>query len=710
MREHLTNEERRVLFFARCKYLYKYVADTPFMLLKNCPVDQARGKDKRRINELFIMLDTETSKSEEDVKRPDGSYIDNDNYIVAWSCAFNVYGYDLMTVWGDSPEQIAPFLEEVHKTLRGNKTVIYVHNLSYDWQFLRKWFYRAFGEPVAQLNTKPHYPVNIDFECGISLRDSLILAQRSIEKWAKDLGVEHGKAVGSWDYERIRHQREPLTKEELKYIECDVLAGVECLSVLRKTLGVTYASMPYTQTGIVRAAGREAGKPNGAHRLAKACYEKGYEVYHLLTEIYHGGYTHANRHLTGWTIEENIKAHDFSSSYPYTMLCFPMPAERFWKYPGAIDENYILSNMKKTAFIFRFRAREVHLKNLDEPFPTLQLCKVRRIIDCVIDNGRVLDAGYIDIYLNEIDFALISRQYRWEECSIDDVYCSAKELLPKWLRDFIYDLYKQKTQLKGGDKVLYAIAKAKLNSVYGMCVQRVLMDDIVENPLTGDYTTVSKDTPEEFEHEINKRGTFLFYAWGVWTTSIAQSNVLDLTYCVNNRVENALYVDTDSCYATDWNPAALELYNKICRENLKVAGYDPVIFNGREYVPGIAELDGEYTQFRTVGAKRYCCREKDSGELKLTVSGVPKKAGAKCLNDDIENFKQGFVFEGTKTGKLTHLYQYVDDIYQNDYGDWIADSVNLVPCDYLLDESIEHAIDTFGYEEVYIQVYDEELL
>lgn len=709
MRELLSNEKRLALRFARTEHMVEYVSGAPIGILSNCPVDQARGKDKTRLNELFIMLDTETSKSRKDVQLRDGSYKDNDNYIVSWSCAFNILGFDVMTIWGDSPEQITPFMQECHETMKGNKTIFYVHNLSYDWQFLRKWCYRAWGDPVSQLNTKPHYPVNIEFSNGIVLRDSLILAQRSIEKWAKDLGVPHGKAVGSWDYDRIRHQKEPLSEEEINYIVCDVLAGVECLNVLRRTLGCTYASMPYTQTGIVRTAGREAGKPHGAHRLAKSCYEKGYEVYHLLTEIYHGGYTHANRHLSGWTIEEDIKAYDFSSSYPFCMLTEPMPAERFWPARFPVDSNYIEMNAKKTAFIFRFRARDVHLKDPDEPFPVLQLCKVRRIIDCVIDNGRVLDAGYVDIYLNEIDYLLIRRQYTWAEASFDDVYCSAKELLPAWLRDFVYDLYKQKTQLKGGDKVLYAIAKAKLNSVYGMCVQRVLMDDIVEDPESGEYSMITKDTPEEFEHEVNKRGTFLFYAWGVWTTSAAQRNVQDLTLCVNSRTENALYVDTDSCYATDWNENDLRMYNKICRAKLEAAGYEPVIFNGREYIPGVAELDGEYTQFRTVGAKRYCCREKDGG-LKLTVSGVPKKAGAKCLNDDISNFHSGFTFKGEITGKLTHLYQYVPEIYQNAHGDWIADSVNLVPCDYLLDESIEHAIDSFGEEEIYIQVYDEELL
>lgn len=186
-------------------------------------------------------------------------------------------------------------------------------------------------------------------------------------------------------------------------------------------------------------------------------------------------------------------------------------------------------------------------------------------------------------------------------------------------------------------------------------------------------------------------------------------HVLELTHCVNGRMYNALYVDTDSCYATDWNTAAVAQYNKLCRARLEAAGYQPILYNGREYVPGVAELDGEYTQFRSCGSKRYVCRKKD-GALKLTVAGVPKKRGALCLGDDIERFKSGFTFSGEITGKLTHIYQYVDDIYKNEYGDLIADSVNLVSCDYVLDQSIEHAIDFFGKEDVYINVFSEEEL
>ena len=312
--------ERAALYYSRLCYRMCYYSDFDPIVLRQCPVDQARGKDKKRLNELFIMFDTETSKSRPDeTKLIHGieTYKENPNYIVAWSCCVSILGYPVVTIWGDRPEQIAPALSRIHASLRGNHTIIYIHNLAYDWQFCRKFMLEEWGEPVAQLNTKPHYPVNIDFDNGISLRDSLILSQRSIERWAKDLNAPHQKAVGSWDYERIRHQGEPLTEAELKYIECDVLAGVECLDILRRQLGCTYASFPYTQTGIVRSAARAAAKPFHAHNKVREYYKDSFEVYRLMEHIYHGGYTHANRHNVGWTIEGDIQAYDFSSSYPF---------------------------------------------------------------------------------------------------------------------------------------------------------------------------------------------------------------------------------------------------------------------------------------------------------------------------------------------------------------------------------------------------------
>lgn len=458
--------EREILYYSRYSYTLCHVADFDPCVLRFCPVDQARGKDKRRLNELFIMFDTETSKSFPDIKNGE-SYEENPNYIVAWSCCISIYGYPVNTVYGTRPEEIVPFMEAVHASLRGNRTIIYIHNMAYDWQFIRKFCIEAWGDPVEQLNTKPHYPINIDFANGITFRDSLILAQRSIERWAKDLNAPHQKAVGKWDYERIRHQGDDLTAEELEYIECDVLAGVGCLDILRRQLKSTYASFPYTNTGIVRGEARTRGKPYKAHRKTLEYYANSYDVYMLLEKIFHGGYTHANRHIVGWTIEGDIEARDFSSSYPFCMLAETFPMGRFTRTSVSYTPAGILRDSRSYAFIFRFTALRIELKDPDDPFPVLQLCKVDRAVDTVIDNGRITEAGYVSIWLNEVDFATMQRAYKWEKCTITDVYSAVKEPLPEWLRDYVYQLYKDKTQLKGGDPVIYALRKSMLNSVYG---------------------------------------------------------------------------------------------------------------------------------------------------------------------------------------------------------------------------------------------------
>ena len=151
----------------------------------------------------------------------------------------------------------------------------------------------------------------------------------------------------------------------------------------------------------------------------------------------------------------------------------------------------------------------------------------------------------------------------------------------------------------------------------------------------------------------------------------------------------------------------LEEYNHRCKEKLRANGYGPVLFNGKEYCLGVATLDGEYSQFRVMGAKRYCGRSIDDGMLHTTVAGVPKK-GAACLNDNIDNFTKGFIFPGSKTGKQTHTYFYVDEVYEDEHGNITGDSIDLSPCDYLLDAITVEDWEKLFIEEIEVQTYEEQ--
>ena len=656
-----------------------------------------RKRNENRVNECWIMLDTETSK-EKPNPVIDGQYKAVNNYVVAFTISVRAWHTNIVTLYGNKPSEAIQSVQKIHHSLPGDETIIYVHNLSYDWVFLRKWFFQSFGYPVKQLNTKPHYPIYIEFDNGITLKDSLILAQRSLEKWANDLDVEHKKAVGSWDYNLIRHQDHTFTTEELHYIENDTLAGVECLDKTADQLHKHVYSMPYTATGIPRAETRTRGKPNMAHeRFQKMALD--FEEYQNMLQVYHGGYTHGNRNYVNEVIEGPVTCYDFASSYPYVMLSEKFPMEKFTEC-GTLYIDDILSDSLDRAWYFKLIMIHPSLK-FDQPMPAMQYSKCERVINPILDNGRILEADYVEIWLTEIDLEVIDHQYDCDGHICCNVHFAAKEYLPRWFTDYIYECFVDKTRLKGGDPVAYALAKARINSCYGMTVQRPIRDDVQENYDTGEYETISAATEDDYDKFCNRFTSILPYQWGTWITAYAFRNLFELGACAGTW----LYSDTDSCYGKDWNQAKIIRYNNICKQKLCRNGYKAVYHNHREYWLGVAEFDGEYSEFKFLGAKRYCGRDAKTGKLKITVAGVPKN-GAACLNDDINNFRPGFVFPGLKTGKKTHTYIYLDDIQTNAAGDEVGDSVDLTPCDYLLD-SIEMADwDQIFQEEVNIQVYE----
>ena len=125
----------------------------------------------------------------------------------------------------------------------------------------------------------------------------------------------------------------------------------------------------------------------------------------------------------------------------------------------------ILSDTEN-AYMFKMIGYHVALKNYRFPMPALQYSKAVKCINPVVDNGRLLECDYIEIYLNEVDLSVINEQYDFEAHICIEVMAAYKSYLPRWLTDYIFKLFEDKTTLKGGDAVLYAIAKSMLNSVY----------------------------------------------------------------------------------------------------------------------------------------------------------------------------------------------------------------------------------------------------
>lgn len=668
-------------------------------------------------NDITIMVDTESSKKHEDVYKfkyhKNGEiekiYEADDNHVVVWTLSIRLFEIDIVTLWGRTPSELIECIEMIHGVLSGKLTYFYIHNLSWDWIYLRKFLIKKFGIPVKQLNTKSHYPIYIEFPNGVVLRDSLILAQRGLAKWGSDLKIQAKKAKGDWDYDVIRNQDTKLTDLEMHYAEFDTLGGTQCIDTLKLQLNKHIGEMPYTATGILREDVKRKGKLNNAKKqFNKLCPDFHlYQIMHGTKEklgIFHGGYVHGNREYIGSNLLCGVQGYDFKSSYPFIEVCFKFPMTKFVELgKESVKPDYILRNAKDHAFIFKFRAVNIHLKESSFPMPPLQFSKTHTV-DAVVDNGRIIGARMLEGYFNEIDLYLINKYYTWEDGDANcfEIYTAKKDYLPKWYRDIVFNLFKDKCELDGveGMEINYILSKYKLNATYGLMVQAWDKKEFVEIYETtpdhqdNDYIENPDKTPEDiFNETIKKRSTILPFQWGCWVTSYAMYNLFKLGECCKVW----LYSDTDSVYGVGWNKAKVKRYNQGCLKKLKAAGYDSVTVNGNVFTLGVAETKraDKYTEFKYQGAKRYCGRSLKDNELHLTCAGVPKSGGSKCLNNDIKNFKKNFVFDGNITGKKLHTYRIVDDIYIDEHGNETGDSIDLSPCDYKLDDIEYHSLEEY---------------
>ena len=388
--------------------------------------------------------------------------------------------------------------------------------------------------------------------------------------------------------------------------------------------------------------------------------------------------------------------------------------------------------------MFKLIGIGVELKELDHVMPSLQFskCVEGTVINPRMDNGRILSCDYFELYTNEIDLDVLVSHYKAKKFLCVEVEAAAKDYLPRWFTDFIFQLFIDKCQLTvdaekdSSAEVLRTLKKYQINGCYGMCVQKSIKDDIVEDyestditdayklnlPLNDDGTINKKEYDKqrrkEYQKFLNKKTSILAYQWGVWVTSYSFRNVHRLNECIKDYPEGTdfydddfsllLYNDTDSAYAHGWDEEKIKAYNDNCLKLLQANGYDSVTIEGHTFTLGIAEhkpLKDDYTEFKIMGAKRYAGRCKKDNKIHITVAGVPKEKGAETLKDNLDNFRTNWLFKGEETGKKQHVY-FSSEIYIDEDGNETADSIDLLPGDYLLSSTEKFDIDNLFNDEL----------
>lgn len=113
------------------------------------------------------------------------------------------------------------------------KIICYVHNLSYDMQFLLPYLRSVFGKEEKSIIIDSHKILCVDFK-RIQFRCSYLLTGKSLDTLTNEYNVEHKKLTGTFDYNKIRYQDTILDKSELDYFRHDIIGLYEVLQILIK--------------------------------------------------------------------------------------------------------------------------------------------------------------------------------------------------------------------------------------------------------------------------------------------------------------------------------------------------------------------------------------------------------------------------------------------------------------------------------------------
>ena len=625
--------------------------------LKNANFITTTSK-RKKVNYLNLSLsfDTETT-STMTTNEPREKFA----FMYVWQ-----FGIDGYYCFGRTWEEFIQLCEHLQKTLDLNerkRVIIFIHNLSFEFQFFRKYF-----KWLSVFATASRNPVKALTSYGIEFRDSLILSGYKLENVAKNLTAHDiPKMVGDLDYTLIRTKDTTFTKKELGYMLNDVRVLVAYIDEQREQYG-DITKIPLTNTGRVRRYVRnQCFKDKNYNAKIRSLRIKDANEYNTLKQAFAGGFTHANPNHAG-KVYKNVASFDFTSSYPTVMIAEKYPCSSAVPQKWVNWERFNEIN-EKALQIFTVEFWNIETSVYFDNYISKNKClDIKGEIE---NNGRIFSAEYLKITITSVDWDIIKQVYHWDKIKISNQLAYYKDYLPKPIIESILHFYKSKTTLKEvkGKEAEYLHAKGMLNSVYGMSVTDIVHDEQVYS--SDEWTTEDADVNDQIKHYNNSYNRFLYYPWGVFVTAYARHNLWN---GILEFKDDFLYSDTDSIKAKNYKKhlSYIEQYNKDIVKKLEKClehyGIDknelsPKDIKGNEHVLGVWDFEEVYKRFKTLGAKRYIVENKDS-KLEITIAGLPKDKGRdyllKISNDDMikvfSNFTNKMQVPKTDSGKLTAYY------------------------------------------------------
>lgn len=619
------------------------VNDFPYDMIKDFKVIyKSKGKRKYRYFNESIAFDIETTtiKKLNEKNEPFGY-----GFMYQWQVCVKdkvVFG----RTWEEFLQFINILLEKRDLYFKDLNVIIpiYVHNLSYEFQFIKDFF--TWDNVFCKQKHKVIYArtnKNIEFRC------SYFLSNMSFLKMCENsLKCIHYKLADMYDYKKLRTPKTELTEIEKAYCYNDVRGLCECIDSY--LLDDTIATIPMTNTGFVRRDFRKAVLTNPKNRQNFLNTKLTDEQYIFINKIFRGGNTHASRHMSNMILK-NVHSFDMQSSYIGVMMLDYFPTSQL-----------INVNLDTQEKIHKYINKYCCMMSVDFFFirekqtnfcPYIDIAHCEKHHNIINDNGRVKSADYIgNYYCTEIDLKLILEQYEFADnggYKINKCYISNRGKLNNEFRNRLMYWYEKKTKLKNvsGKEYEYMKSKNRLNSSFGMMIQKLNTDEIT---YTDDWIENEKELKSVLDFYYESRNNFLIQQQGIYVTAHARRR---LQQGIDICSSDFCYCDTDS--AKFINEKHIQQFEKLNKdiikqcENNDIKAY--IDYNYKRYYLSIWEYEGMYDKFKTLGAKKYCFEK--NGKFEITVAGMNKKLGSERVGS-VDNFKIGQTYENV--GRTTSWY------------------------------------------------------
>lgn len=633
----------------------------------------------------IVCLDTETSHNH-DENSPIG-------WLYQWA-----FTYKDLLVYGRKPSQLVEaFMKiiDVNNLYGGDekpkkKLVVYIHNLSYDYAYIKEWLREAFDTYTERmLATARHKLITYEIS-GLYFKCSYRLSLKGLDSWSKGLGTKHKKLVGTIDYDVIRYQDSPLNKKDWKYMFYDVIVLDEAVRKQFAIYGDDVKTVPLTSTGYPRRETKNEAEKDKKNRYRFIDSQLSDEVYGMCRKAFAGGLTHGNVSMEREVQEGCIRHRDFVSHYPSQQRCYSAPDSKFTSYFDYDETEREMSLLqlielgKRRCILATIRIENMELRQ-GVTLPYAQESKFNegkigsiKILAC---NGRIVKMkGVSVVTVNEHDLKWLCKQYLFG-VKILKVQSASRGKFPQYLINVIDKYFIMKSECKkivldleskGIDsfrfpeyveaKLNESIAKGMLNGIYGMSATDLVRSVIYET-LQGDWVDeYPADIAGELHEYYGKWGSFMAYQLGVWTTSNARNQLMDFVELVG--YENFIYADTDSIFyhSTPEIEARIEARNQELRDEGDKKGWF-VEVDGKKVRYNQFTLEHEdIVRFKYLHSKCYAYEVKkdDKISLKVTIAGVSKK-GLKGTRekelgtlDELDEFKVFTDCGGTMTSHVFH--------------------------------------------------------